>query len=75
MPEVFSISKDGLDALRNAGPVEPEEELILEVMSRVVSISQENAMSLCNQLCEKFGSVEGALTALRSGDVLITKVD
>jgi len=75
MSEAFRISESGLDALRNAEPLEPEEELILEIMSRVVSISEENAMSLFVRIIDHFGSVTGALNALRSGGVSITKAD
>ena len=66
MAEGFKISPKGLQALED-GYLSPEEELILEIMSRVPAISQQNCLDLANESTNMCGSAEAAVRAFRAG--------
>jgi hypothetical protein len=67
MTQLYRITKQGLEALRQEHSLDPEMELILEIMSRVEKITQSNAMELCVALIDRWGSAELATEALQSG--------
>lgn len=68
------ISEKGLHALRNAEPMEEGTELILEIMSRLDGpIDRMNCIDIINDLIRQYGSEQGALAAIRSGDATFEK--
>lgn len=68
------ITKAGLDALRNAEPMDEDSELLLMVMANINDvINRGNVIALCNQLIEQYGNIRNAINAIHDGNVKFEK--
>jgi hypothetical protein len=67
-----TITQKGRDSLDNGEfDDDPCAALIMEVLSRAVTMDKDNCLQLCQELVDTFGSYELAVTALRDGKVNI----
>jgi hypothetical protein len=66
MTQVFKISDQGRQKLQEGG-LSPEEDLLLEIMSRVQTMSQENCIKIAIEATNICGSAEKAIEMFRAG--------
>ncbi len=70
---IINITAKGLENLRN-DKLQGDLLLIAEIASRTPNISKRGLQNIFVSLCERYGSSEAAIEALRQGQVLIEKV-
>jgi hypothetical protein len=77
-PIAIELNAEGvkrLAELRECGGVDtPFQELVLEVMSRVNSITLTNLCEMCFSLIDDFGDPEVALELIRNGAIKIERI-
>ncbi len=72
--DLVRVNRRGRRAMRS-GKMTPMQELTMEVLIRTGETTQGHLMHLCSDILGHYGNPEGALEALRNGEVEFTRLN